>query len=250
MKTKLARETTAAIGFAAALSLGILSEASAAVLNLTGASLYDINGSGAYIGHGWDTTGNYGAYNLYLLTGSSSFLNSGNGAATSLNQDISNPGTYTFFYRADGGGFNWPTPFAGLNLFFNGKSTPGISASVPFNVSNPALTAFGNGSLGITNANVVPGANSLSFMAGDLKVMLTAFSVIDYRSPSVPLATPDLVSPINNVSNGMNDYSGVITLQVSDSQASFVPEPDQWAMLLTGLVLIGWTSKRRSRKQA
>jgi Tol biopolymer transport system component len=204
------------LSFALALSGG----SGSLPLILTGASLYDIDGAGNYIGNGWDTTGGNGAYNFYLLNAANAFLNSGNGASASLNQDISTPGTYTFLYRSDGGGFNWPTPSAGLNLFFNNNTNPGISVSVPFNVPTPALTAFGNGSLGIVNVDVVPGANALSFMAGDLKVTLTAFSLIDYQNPAVPPAIADLVSPGDTVPNGLNDYSGIITLQVARGSAS------------------------------
>jgi Tol biopolymer transport system component len=207
------------LNFALALSGGSGGSGSLPLI-LTGASLYDIDGAGNYVGNGWDTTGGNGAYNFYLLSASNAFLNSGNGAAASLNQDLSTPGTYTFLYRADGGGFNWPTPSAGLNLFFNNNTNPGISVSVPFNVPTPALTAFGTGSLGIVNADVVPGANALSFMAGDLKVTLTAFSLMDYQNPAVPPALPDLVSPGDTVPNGLNDYSGVITLQVARESAS------------------------------
>lgn len=224
-----------------------MNTASAQSLSLTGASVYDINAAGHYIGNGWDTTGGNGAANLYLFTAQNdagSFVNSGNGAATSIHQDLSNAGTYTFYFRADGGGFNWPTPSAGLNLFFNGAGAPGISASVAFNTANTTPTAYGHSSLGIINVDDVPGANSLSFVSGKNTVTLSNFTWFDYSNPAVPNAKPDLVGVFDNTPNGVSDYSGMFTVRVAA-----VPEPEQWAMMLGGVALLGAFAKRR-RKQA
>ena len=231
-------------GLLAALALGFSVDASADTLRLTGASVYDITANGQYIGNGWDTTGSNGAYNLYLMTradGADGFINSGNNAATSINRDLSQNGTYTFYFRADGGGFNWPTANAGLNLFFNGNvGQPGISAFVPFNTVQPSLRAFGNGGLGITNADVVPGANSLSFTSGSTRINLTNFSLNDYKNPADVVTPRDLVGESDNRANGLSDYSGVITLQVSS-----VPEPESWAMMGLGLGLLAFAAKKR-----
>ncbi|RFP19372.1 PEP-CTERM sorting domain-containing protein [Duganella sp. BJB475] len=225
-----------------------MSTASAETLSLTGASVYDINSAGNYVGNGWDTTGGNGAANLYLLTAQNdagSFINSGNGAATSIHQDLSSPGTYTYYFRADGGGFNWPTPSAGLNLFFNGVNVPGISAFVPFNTVSPTPAAYGNGGLGIINADEVPGANSLSFSSGKTTVTLSNFTWFDYRNPAAPNAVPDLVNVFGNTPNGLNDYSGSFTVRVAA-----VPEPEQWAMMLGGISLLAAFGKRRRKLAA
>ncbi|WP_174998923.1 PEP-CTERM sorting domain-containing protein [Rugamonas aquatica] len=223
-----------------------MNTASADTLSLTGASVYDINSAGVYVGNGWDTSGSDAAANLYLLTtpnDASSFINGGNGPATSLNQNLSTPGTYTFYFRADGGGFNWPTSSAGLNLFFNGSNnTPGVSAYVPFNAVHPTVAAYGNNSLGI-NGGDVQAANSLSFSVGNTTLTLSNFTLFDYANPAVPNAVPDLVGFYDNTPNHLADYSGSFTVNVSA-----VPEPGQWAMMVGGIGLLAAT--RRRRKQA
>lgn len=232
----------------AALGGTWMNTASAETLSLTGASVYDINAAGNYIGNGWDTTGGNGAANLYLLTArndAGSLVNSGNGAATSIHQDLSIPGTYTFYLRADGGGFNWPTPWAGLNLFFNGVSVPGVSAFVPFNIAAPAPTAYGHGSLGIINGDEVSAANSLSFISGQHTVTLSNFTWFDYANPALPNANPDLVGVFGSAPNGLADYSGKFTVRVTA-----VPEPEQWAMMLGGVALLGAVAKRRRKQSA
>lgn len=230
---------------AAAACGTLMNTASAEALSLTGASVYDINAGGVYVGNGWDTTGANGAANLYLLTtpnDASSFINSGNGASTSLNQDLSSPGSYTFYFRADGGGFNWPTSSAGLNLFFNGaNNTAGVSAYVPFNVVHPTVAAFGGNSLGI-NGGDVQAANSLSFSVGNTTLTLSNFTLFDYAHPAAPNAVPDLVGVFNSAPNGLSDYSGSFTVNVSA-----VPEPGQWVMMAGG---IGLLAVMRRRKQA
>lgn len=225
-----------------------MSTASAEALSLTGASVYDINAAGHYIGNGWDTTGGNGAANLYLLSAQNdagSLINSGNGAATSLHQDLSSPGSYTYYFRADGGGFNWPTPSAGLNLFFNGVGVPGISAYVPFNTDHPTPTAYANGGLGIGNADEVQGANSLSFSAGNTTVTLSNFTLFDYRNPATPNAAPDLVGVFDSTPNGVGDYSGMFTVRVAA-----VPEPEQWAMMLGGISLLAAMGQRRRKQRS
>lgn len=206
-----------ASAFAMALAFSVTAPglASAGTLNLTGATVYAVGQGGLYTGNGWDTVGQNDVYNLYFLTESYIFLNSGDNAATSPNIDLSVPGTYTFLLRADANGFNWPGPSAGLNLFFNNSNTPGISVSVPFNVALPALNPVDNPGLGLDNGQPVPGANSVTFTVNNSKVTLTAFNWIDYRNPIVPPTNPDLASPTNNIGNGINDYSGTLVLQVA-----------------------------------
>lgn len=234
-------------GLLAALALIFSVEASADILRLTGASVYDITANGQYIGHGWDTTGGNGAYNLYLMTGAddaNGFINSGDGAATSINRDLPQNDTYNFYFRSDGGGFDWPTANVGLNLFFNGNvDQPGISAFVAFNTAQPNLRAFDNGGLGITNLNVVPSANSLSFTSGSTRINLTNFFLNDYRNPTAVVIPRDLVGGLDNRANGVSDYSGTITLQVLS-----VPEPESWAMMGLGLALLAFAAKRRHCK--
>lgn len=247
MKTAFSFARLGAVVMSAAFCGTVMSSASAAGLSLTGASVYDINSAGNYMFNGWDTTGGNNAANLYLLTtpnDAGSLINSGNGAAASINQDLSSPGTYTFYFRADGGGFNWPAPSAGLNLFFNGVNTAGISAYVPFNTIDPAPAAYGNASLGISS-DVILGANSLSFRSGDTKVTLSNFAWFDYRNPAAPNAVPDLVDVFGSTPNGLGDYSGSFTVSVTA-----VPEPEQWAMMAGGIALLAAFGKRRRKPAA
>lgn len=193
---------------------------SAKTITLTGATVYAVDQKGEYTGNGWDTVGPNWVHNLYLLTESYMFLNAGNGAATSPNINLCVPGTHTFLLRADGSGFNWPTSFAGLNLYFNNSTSPGISASAAFNVSIPALTPLSNYGLGIPHGQVSLGANSLSFMVDNSKVTLTAFNWIDFRNPVVAPLNPDLTRAVDNTADGLNDYTGMITLQVAPENMS------------------------------
>ncbi|MFZ6736081.1 hypothetical protein ACO0LG_29470, partial [Undibacterium sp. Ji42W] len=218
IKTKQVRSVMGWIGSLTvvfAFCLSTFGTASAATLNLTGATIYGVDKDGGYTGNGWDTVGSNGVYNLYFLTGSHVFLNTGDGLATSPSIDLSVAGTYTFLVRSDGSGFNWTAPFVGLNLFFNTSIIPGISVSVPFNVTAPVLTPWVKPGLGIFDQNPIPGANSLSFVTEDAKVTMTAFSFMDYRNPVVAPEYPDLVGSLNSSGNGLNDYSATITLVVA-----------------------------------
>ena len=77
---------------------------------LTGIVAFNTASTGASGGQGWNTLGNPPGssellWNLYLTQQGSglngAFINTGGAAATSINIDLSVPGTYTFYYLAE-----------------------------------------------------------------------------------------------------------------------------------------------------
>jgi hypothetical protein len=184
-----------------------------AKLMLTGVSMFGAtNAEGAFNGSYdfWDTIGGDSAYNVYLFTGptnSPNFLNSGD-SDDSLNPRIDlTPGTHTYQFAIDSVDSDPPTPYLGINLFFDNDST-----------SNRITAVVGNG--GSCNFSVVDqntptygengetsGSGSLSYTSGELTVTLTAFCISK--------ATPVLVSGTDATPGSDSDFTGSFTLTVT-----------------------------------
>ena len=122
---------------------------------------------------------------------------------------------------------NEPYTYFGINLFFNGSTTPSISAY------GPELTAIGPSSFsadssGFTPAadwspsqHSVPGAGTLSCVIGDQQITLTDFF---WAAPSV--YGLDAGGQYSTGPDGALDYVGGISLSVTT-----VPEPGTCALL-------------------
>ena len=213
-----------------AICATFVSFGSVSAATLTGATLFTSNSQGLTNLETWNTLGGDLIFNLYLLNGVTP-VNTGNGAGASISIPLILPGNYTFAYRAQPA-LQTPTHF-GLNLFFGGDgNTPGISAVVGANSSNFAA----NSSLLTNRLNglpIAPGAGTLVYNEGDIRVTLTALSQERAGGNTVGgyTSTPGLL--------GGNDFRGSFTLQVE------TPEPSTYLMFGMGLVGLAVLRRRR-----
>jgi hypothetical protein len=122
----------------------------------------------------------------------------------------------------------------GISLFFNGASTPSISAFGPMLTAPGPHNFVADGAVatpGLPSASLVPGAGALSFVSGGELVTLTDFF---WATPSI--YNQDLVGTYSTGADGLSDYVGGITVSVIS-----VPEPQValWAIgLLAGLTMV------------
>src|SRR5438105_1798397 len=168
---------------------------------LTGAILYSADSTGAYGNQVWNTAGGPTDffYNLYLKDGIA-FVNSDNASSVSIN--IALAGVQPFDLFAQDAGFRFQ--YVGLNLFFDGSITPGISllAQVDdpthtFGINSSSSTpAFD--STDLSHTHVTPAAGSASFSANGLTTLATHFLL---QSPEA--YAQDQVSQFNNVPGGL-----------------------------------------------
>ncbi len=217
--------------------VGLASVASAAPV-LTGAVLFNATGTGAYdvSGVAWNTLGGDAAHNLYFQDTTPAFLNSGNGAGTSLSIDLT-PGSYFLNVFGRPGG-DPVSGFVGLNLFFDGATvTPDISA---FNAIDGAgaPTATAGSTLALNAATATPGSGTLSFTRSGNTITLSTFL---WNRPSTVFG--DVVGPFATVPDGANDYWGTLRLDVTGGTPGPVPEPG--TLLLIGGALVVAALRRR-----
>jgi hypothetical protein len=125
----------------------------------------------------------------------------------------------------------------GINLFFNGSTTPSISAYGPLLTAQGPHSFVADGATETAAADPTgygqhfPGAGTLSAVFGNELITLTDFF---YASPSV--YNLDLVGPFSTGPDGQNDNVGGITFSVTS-----VPEPQLslWIIgLLTGIIAL------------
>ncbi|MCC7476786.1 MAG: PEP-CTERM sorting domain-containing protein [Pirellulales bacterium] len=193
---------------------------------LTGLIQFSANPDGSTGSQYWNTLGGDGIYNLYTIASyniDAPFINSGNGAAASINVPLT-VGTYPFTIYGEPGS---ASTHAGLNLFINSAIAPAISVFAPHNSS--AFAADSSVSTRRLDGGIVPGAGTLNFTVDDLTISLTDYI---WASPGQSLGTRNRVIAYNNTSGGGNDLLGHFTLVV-------VPEPATIVLLsLAGLGLL------------
>ena len=217
----------------------------AAVVSLTDLNEFSADSTGAVSGGiDWNTVGSDSIYNLYVTgpnTGiDGAFLNSGDGAAASISSPLGD-GTYQFFIFGEPAG---DSPDFGLNLYFDGGTTPGISVFAAANASGtPPYPAFSadSATTRLLDYSTGPGAGTLAYSDGSSTVTLS-----DYLFSEPAVNTLDRVNAFNDTPSGADDFVGSFTLQVGT-----VPEPGASLLLGGGaLALLGGSHLRRRRRRA
>ena len=184
---------------------------------LTGACLFDVDASGNGTGiEVWNTTAEEDRWNLWITTSrpgdnpdglTTPFINGPNDSSATIALPLQQGFNRFTIY----GETSDAKPAYGLNLFFGGRSFPGISALallrtngvVPAFQLNAAPTTYG------LDEFPIPGAGSLSCADGDDVITLVEFH---WASPEV--YNRDRVSVDFTDPSGQPDFIGTFTLMV------------------------------------
>jgi hypothetical protein len=227
------------------LSLAFLPECSDGQIYLTGILQDGVSANGETGGTPiWNTLGNELSFaNLYIMQPNAGytapFLNSGNGAGTSISYALT-PGTYQFYFFSDALADNNPG-YYGLSLFFDGNNiNPGIAAYSAAGVSSANAVQAGLDTLplsGNTNdpapapgtyintTTPVPAPGSLTYIANGLSTTLTEYGFGVSGAFGCPAS--DRVTSLNDSADGKIDGVGLFTLTVTP-----VPEPSSSAIFV------------------
>jgi len=203
--------------------------------SITSATQFATTATGAFDtsnGSLWDTVPG-GFYNLWFASDAAgtTFLNGPADSQAAVNLTLPT-GSTTYYIFGDPGGLMTNN---GLNLFFDGLLTPGIS--VMGATGSAVFTANGSASTKGPSGIDVAGSNSLTYTSGGVVVTLTAYN---WNNPS----NVDKVSPFSATANTTPDFLGSFTLDVA---AVATPEPATLA--LTGIILVaGALVRRKPRK--
>lgn len=201
--------------------LGSVSTTIAATL--TGASVFSADATGSHDGNeNWNTTP-AGHWNLFFTSGSpngspngltGAFLNGPTDAQANINRTLTlGTNRFTIFAEA---GFSGLYPFHGLNLFFNGRTTPNISvtgasrtggAIPPFTANSSAFT------VGLEGEYPHSGSGTLHFQDGNMVITLT-----EYYWAGSTVFNRDRVGAYNVGVSGTADFIGTITLVVESNR--------------------------------
>jgi len=220
--------------FSSVTIVGMLSIAAQAA-SITSATQFATTATGAFAtGNGslWDTVPG-GFYDLWFASNAAgtTFLNGPTDSQAAVNLVLP-IGSTTYYIFGDPGAVMTNN---GLNLFFDGLLTPGISVTGA--TGSTVFTANGSPTTKGPGGTNVAGSNSLTYTSGGVVVTLTGYN---WNNPS----SVDKVSPFSTASNSVPDFLGSFTLNVA---AVATPEPATLA--LTGIVLVaGALIRRKSRK--
>jgi hypothetical protein len=196
----------------------------AASVNLSNAFTFQTDGSGTWSGGITSTTGC-----CQLLTVEPDTFSSGAGNV-SLPYTMSN-GAHTIYFETG----DWTSLglIGGINLFFNGDLTPGISAYVPatFDKTDFSQTFLADSSSSTPDLiypNIVAGSGSLSYSSGGATITLTGLQWV-------------------GAGGGGNPYDPTLTVVRADftvSDSSGIPEPGTFVLFGGALIAIGGTRYR------
>lgn len=246
------------------LSLAFLPERSDGQVYLTGLLQDGTGANGQTAGSPiWNTLGNELSFaNIYLTQPNAGytapFLNSGNGAGTSISYALT-PGSYEFYFFCDPFPNNDPG-YYGLSLFFDGNNntSPGIAAYSADGVSSANAVPVGFGTLplsGNTNdpapapgtyiysTTPVAAPGTLTYIADGLNVTLTGYG---FGQPGV-FGGPglDRVGNLDSNPGGYLDGVGVFTLTVAP-----VPEPSSAAIFVAAFSIFFVFKMKAAHKPA
>lgn len=206
---------------------------------LTDVTLFGSSFAGTYTaGPSWNTRAADATPNVFLSPDANAAFVAGNvvNPAGTLSLPLGF-GAQTLYYFANGGF----SPFFGLNLFFDGASSPGISAFNSFG-TGPQLNASActlNPTGGCT-----AGAGTFSFATGGYTVTLTTYTLLADAAQNG--GSVDRVSDFALGANGTFDNYARLVLTVSGSSV-VTPEPSTLVLLTTGSLVVGGARRRRCR---
>lgn len=201
---------------------------------LTDVTLYNATVAGALVGTAWNTRVD-GAPNVFL---------SPDPSATFVPGNVRNPGAVlahplttgpnTLYTYASGS----PSNFFGLNLFFDGATTPGISAIASFGTGYAPNAAACTPSPTLACA---PGAATLTYAANGFTVTLAPWTLLADAAQNG--GSVDRVGPFTVGADGTFDNNSRVVLQVTGP--TVIPEPATWTLLGGGLLALAALARRR-----
>jgi hypothetical protein len=231
----------------------LAAEVAEANVILTDSTVFSANSDGHYwLSWIWNTQGKPAdgpdRWNLYYSSSNDPlnplFINSGNDASTEIAIAMT-PGVHDFVIFGERA--SDPSPHAAdlhfvANLYFDGnQSDPGISGLYGPTCLVVCATSSANG-LDLFGNAPQQLAGTLDYISGDITVSLTHFSwAVD---DEVDRVWPHYAGAYNGNYSGTPDFVGRIQLTVTQ-QVAPIPIPAAWALLGTGLLLLGGLGRRR-----
>jgi hypothetical protein len=214
------------------LALATTCALSAGVVNLSNAVSFNADSIGAW-NHGGITSTSGCCQSIVVEAAT---FNNGN-SAVSLPLNLTD-GTYTLFLETGDWTSGFGVAHGGVNFFFDGLATPGISAYLdPIFDKNGPTNAFLADSASVTaseTATDVAGAGTLTYTNGSgASVTLTGLQWVG--------------------GSGSNPYNANLTVIRADfsvsSAGAGVPEPGSMILLGSALLAIGGACRRRINRQ-
>ncbi len=177
-----------------------------------------------------DTVGGNSGWNAYVRLSGGSFLNSGDGASTRFSMELT-PGTHNFEVLLQSTSWadnNVANPGSYVNLFFEQRNSPGISAKLAGG-NTGALEALDPSDI----SQVINDAGGLAPPAGDL-TFRSGLDVITLSALEMTyIGVGDQVQVDDAFPGGGDDSMISFTLDVT-----VIPEPSTSLLMLLGLGLV------------